>query len=105
MGGIPCIGLNQPGVHVFTQWLHFPPTVQRHADYRSTGNSTAPVGVNVFVSLHACLLRTGMRKVQGGYELFHFLYFHAILKCVGFGLSGACHYVLIRKSGVCSLHP
>lgn len=51
--GISCKGLILPGVHVFTQWLQFPPTVQRHADYRSTGNSTAPVGVNVFVSLHA----------------------------------------------------
>lgn len=50
---IPAKGLTLPGVHVFTWWLQFPPTVQRHADYRSTGNSTAPVGVNVFVSLHA----------------------------------------------------
>lgn len=51
--GISCKGLILPGFHVFTQWLQFPPTVQRHADCRSTGNSTAPVGVNVFVSLHA----------------------------------------------------
>lgn len=51
--GIPSKGLNLPVVHVFTLWLQFPPTVQRHADYRSTGNSTAPVGVNVFVSPHA----------------------------------------------------
>lgn len=94
--GVPCKGLILPGIHVFTQWLQFPPTVQRHADYRSTGNATAPVGVNVFVSLHAFAKK---RHEAGSecYELFHFMYFHAILESMASKLSPVCHYVLIRN--------
>lgn len=77
-------GLKSSIFHMLAQWLQFPLTVQRHADYRSTGNSTAPVGVNVFVSLHACLLSTGMKEVQEFYKIFPFYvlpYFVFVISC------------------------